>query len=66
MNYVSAVLGIFVLLLSGIWFGYKNQYEGPSFGIILGADSLNQKSGEDLVPHGNNKSPSDKVSTVEE
>ena len=44
MNYVSVVLGIFVVLISGIWLRYRNQYQGPAFGVILGADMLQEQS----------------------
>jgi len=38
MNYVSAVLGIFVILLTGWWFLNSHQYEGPKFDLILGVE----------------------------
>jgi choline transport protein len=46
MNYVSVVLGIFIVLLSGIWLGYGKRYQGPEFGVILGvgADMSHEQS----------------------
>lgn len=36
MNYVSVVIGIFLLVLSVYWLLYGNQFEGPKFDIIMG------------------------------
>ncbi|KAK5047323.1 hypothetical protein LTR84_006845 [Exophiala bonariae] len=36
MNYVSAVLGIFIVFCTTLWFAKKGQYNGPQFEIILG------------------------------
>ena len=36
MNYVSAVLGIFVLLMSVYWIVYGKRFEGPKFDLIMG------------------------------
>lgn len=49
MNYVSAVLGIFVILLSGIWLAYRKVYQGPAFGVILGGEVLRRGSLEEVV-----------------
>lgn len=38
MNYVCVVLGIFGILLVGIWVGNRNEYRGPVFAVILGTD----------------------------
>ena len=38
MNYVTAVLGIFTLFSSVLWWAKKGQYRGPQFDIILGAN----------------------------
>lgn len=61
MNYVSAVLGIFVILLSGIWLGYRKQYEGPGFGLILGGEVLQQRH-EEIVVAGGKQDGSEKTS----
>ncbi|CZR57515.1 related to HNM1-Choline permease [Phialocephala subalpina] len=49
MNYVSAVLGILAILLLGIWLGYKKQYQGPEFGLILGGEALQQRRHEEVM-----------------
>lgn len=36
MNYVSAVIGIFLILLTTYWFVYGSRFEGPKFDIIMG------------------------------
>ncbi|KAH6886765.1 amino acid/polyamine transporter I [Thelonectria olida] len=36
MNYVSAVIGIFFVILAGYWIAYGNTFEGPKLDIILG------------------------------
>jgi uncharacterized membrane protein len=36
MNYVSVVIGIFVLVCSIYWFVYGKRFEGPKFDIIMG------------------------------
>jgi nitrogen fixation-related uncharacterized protein len=35
MNYVSAVIGIFLLVLSVYWALYGKQFEGPKFDVIM-------------------------------
>lgn len=37
MNYVSAVLGIFIVFCTSLWVAKKGQYNGPQFEVILGA-----------------------------
>lgn len=39
MNYVSAVVGIFLLFVCGLWFFKRGTYEGPRFDLILGQSS---------------------------
>ncbi|KAJ8130010.1 hypothetical protein O1611_g3621 [Lasiodiplodia mahajangana] len=36
MNYVSAVIGIFLLLIGGYWFLYGQTFEGPKFDLLIG------------------------------
>jgi len=36
MNYVSAVLGIFVIFCSALWLAKRGEYNGPKFEIIMG------------------------------
>jgi choline transport protein len=36
MNYVSAVIGIFLVLLTTYWFVYGGRFEGPKFELIMG------------------------------
>ena len=36
MNYVSAVIGIFLLCLTTYWFVYGARFEGPKFDLIMG------------------------------
>ncbi|KAF2114462.1 choline transport protein [Lophiotrema nucula] len=36
MNYVSAVIGIFLVLLSAYWIMYGSRFEGPKFDVIMG------------------------------
>jgi hypothetical protein len=64
MNYVSAVLGIFVILLSGIWLGYRKQYQGPAFGVILGSST--QQGKDEVVSLDNEKNGSEKISALED
>ncbi|KUJ22950.1 amino acid permease [Mollisia scopiformis] len=66
MNYVSAVLGIFVILLTGIWLSYGKQYRGPEFSIILGGGSTQPQSIEEVVVASEGKNRSEKTSTTEE
>ncbi|KAF7562630.1 hypothetical protein G7046_g1509 [Stylonectria norvegica] len=42
MNYVSVVIGIFLVIVSLYWFTYGNRFEGPKFEVIMGhqQDSL--------------------------
>lgn len=65
MNYVSAVLGIFVILLSGIWVGYRKKYQGPEFGLILGGEALQQRH-ERIVVSDGKKDGSEKTSVTGE
>ncbi|KAF2001725.1 amino acid transporter [Amniculicola lignicola CBS 123094] len=39
MNYVTAVLGIFLLLLGIYWVVYGKQFEGPKFDVIMGVSN---------------------------
>lgn len=67
MNYVSAVLGIFVMILTRIWLGYGKQYRGPEFRIILGRDGALPQSIEDVtVSRDDGKNGSEKTSNIEE
>ena len=45
MNYVSVVLGIFVIVLTGWWFFNHHRYEGPKFDLILGLEHNERTSG---------------------
>lgn len=54
MNYVSAVLGIFVIILLGIWLGYRREYQGPEFGIILGGGMLQQQNIDGVIVSNKN------------
>ncbi|KAI0205836.1 choline transport protein [Astrocystis sublimbata] len=36
MNYVTAVIGIFLLLIGTYWFMYGKTFEGPEFDVIIG------------------------------
>ncbi|KAH7161493.1 amino acid permease [Dactylonectria macrodidyma] len=38
MNYVTAVLGIFIVFLAGLWLFKRKTYNGPKFDLILGED----------------------------
>ncbi|KIX04840.1 uncharacterized protein Z518_05711 [Rhinocladiella mackenziei CBS 650.93] len=40
MNYVAAVVGIFLIFATGLWLAKRGQYNGPQFEIILGEDVL--------------------------
>ena len=46
MNYVSAVIGIFVLLCSGYWFAYGDRFEGPKFDLIMGIAADEREVGQ--------------------
>ncbi|RSL46500.1 hypothetical protein CEP54_013816 [Fusarium duplospermum] len=35
MNYVSAVIGIFIIIFTGYWLVYGKQFEGPQFDTII-------------------------------
>ncbi|KAM0237138.1 hypothetical protein ACHAPO_004483 [Fusarium lateritium] len=38
MNYVTAVLGIFIIFVTGLWFMKRKTYEGPKLEFILGEE----------------------------
>ncbi|KAM0276642.1 hypothetical protein ACHAQH_006551 [Verticillium albo-atrum] len=38
MNYVTAVLGIFIIFVCGLWLNKRHTYQGPKLDIILGED----------------------------
>ncbi|KEF58804.1 uncharacterized protein A1O9_03647 [Exophiala aquamarina CBS 119918] len=48
MNYVSAVVGIFIIFCSTLWVAKRGQYNGPQFEIILGENP----SVEDALARG--------------
>ncbi|KAH7017122.1 amino acid/polyamine transporter I [Ilyonectria destructans] len=41
MNYVSAVIGIFFVVIGIYWFVYGHRFEGPKFDVILGEQADN-------------------------
>lgn len=43
MNYVLAVLGIFILFCSALWAAKRDQYNGPQFEIILGENPTGEE-----------------------
>ncbi|KPM45643.1 hypothetical protein AK830_g914 [Neonectria ditissima] len=38
MNYVTAVVGIFLVFVTGLWFMKRKTYNGPKLDLILGVD----------------------------
>ncbi|KAE9572125.1 Choline transport protein [Colletotrichum fructicola] len=38
MNYVTAVIGVFIIFAVGLWFVKRKAYNGPKFDLILGED----------------------------
>ena len=49
MNYVVAVLGIFVIFLIGLWLAKRKAYQGPKFALILGEALPETASDDDNV-----------------
>ncbi|TVY39031.1 Choline transport protein [Lachnellula occidentalis] len=56
MNYVCVVLGIFGIILAGIWTGNGNKYQGPVFAVILGVDAQQRRGEELVIPNEKNAS----------
>jgi hypothetical protein len=37
-DYVVAVIAIFTIFLTGLWFGKRKDYSGPQFDVIMGTN----------------------------
>ena len=49
MNYVSAVIGIFIALCSIYWFLYGKRFEGPKFDLIMGIAADERETSQTYV-----------------
>ncbi|KAI1344866.1 choline transport protein [Xylariaceae sp. FL0016] len=43
MNYVTAVIGIFLILVSTYWVAYGKRFEGPKFDVIIGQHHVDEE-----------------------
>ncbi|KAF4946103.1 hypothetical protein FSARC_14273 [Fusarium sarcochroum] len=60
MNYVTAVLGIFIIFVTALWFLKRKSYEGPQLECILGeelpvAGVMSQKTPKDIASSSHSK-----------
>ncbi|KAF9768445.1 hypothetical protein IL306_014265 [Fusarium sp. DS 682] len=60
MNYVTAVLGIFIVFVVALWIGKRKSYEGPKLECILGeelpvTDTVSQKGPKEVSSSSTSK-----------
>ncbi|KIW46489.1 uncharacterized protein PV06_02158 [Exophiala oligosperma] len=48
MNYVSVVVGLFLIFIAGLWIVKKGAYHGPQFDLILGEDVIHRDAMQGL------------------
>ncbi|KAH7178592.1 amino acid permease [Fusarium sp. MPI-SDFR-AT-0072] len=60
MNYVTAVLGIFIVFVTALWLGKRKSYEGPKLECILGeelpvTDTVSQRGPKEISSSSTSK-----------
>ncbi|KAI0134651.1 amino acid/polyamine transporter I [Xylariales sp. AK1849] len=64
MNYVSVVIGIFLILVSAYWLVYGKMFEGPKFDAIMGHQPGDNDTAHHVVDTSSNGTDDKKVTEI--